>query len=71
MSFPEVGMSCRRTSLSMSHATHEDVAVLGECSSCGRDSSLNRLVLVYVSGAVSLSCVDVAFNILDLGVVDL
>ena len=35
--------------------TLEDVAVLGECCLYGRDSSLNRLVLVFVSGVVSLS----------------
>ena len=35
------------------------------------DSSLNLLVLVFVSGAVSLSQVDVAFNVLDLSVVDI
>ena len=39
----------------------------------GRNSSLNLLVLVFVSGAVSLSHshVDVAFNVLDLSVVDI
>ena len=37
----------------------------------GRDSSLKEiLVLVFVSGTVSLSQVDVAFNVLDLSVVD-
>ena len=35
-----------------------------------RESSLNVLVLVFVSGAVSLSQVGVAFNVLDLNVVD-
>ena len=52
-----------------SNVTLEDVAVLGECCPSGRDSSLNLLVLVFVSGAVSLSHVDVAFNVLDLSVV--
>ena len=50
--------------------TIEDVAVLGECCPSGRDSSLNLLVLVFVSGAVSLSQEDVAFNVLGLCVVD-
>ena len=36
-----------------------------------RYSSLNLLVLVFVSGAVSLSQVDIAFNVLDLSVVDI
>ena len=39
--------------------------MLGECCPSGRDSSLNRLVLVFVSGVVSLSQIDVAFNVLD------
>ena len=51
-----------------SNVTLEIVAVLGECCPSGRDSSLNLLVLVFVSGAVSLSHVDVAFNVLDLSV---
>ena len=51
-----------------SNVTLEDVAVLGECCPSGRDSSLNLLL---VSGAVSLSQVDVAFNALDLSVVDI
>ena len=45
--------------------------MLGECCPSGRDSSLNLLVLIFVSDAVSLSQVDVAFNVLDLGVVDI
>ena len=49
----------------------EDVALLHECCLSGRDSSLNLLVLVFVSGAVSLSQVDVAFSVLDMGVVDI
>ena len=48
--------------------TVDDVAVLGECCPPGRDSTLNLFVLVFVSDAVSLSQVDVAFNVLDLGV---
>ena len=44
------------------NVTFEEVAALGEFCPSGRDSSLNRLVLVFVSGAVSLSKVDVAFN---------
>ena len=35
-----------------SNVTLENVAVLGECCPAGRDSSLNRFVLVYISGAV-------------------
>ena len=49
----------------------EDVAVLGECCPSGRDSSLNILVLNVISGVVYLSQVDVAFNVLDLSVVDI
>ena len=45
--------------------------MLGESCPSGRDSSLNLLVLVFVSGAVTLSQVDVAFNALDLSVVDI
>ena len=45
--------------------------VLGECCPFGHDPSLNLLVLVFVSGAVSLSQVDVAFNVLGLSVVDI
>ena len=48
----------------------DDVAVLGECCPSGRDSSLNLLFLVFVTGVASLSQVDVAFNVLDLNVVD-
>ena len=47
------------------------IAVLGECYPPGRDSSLNLLVWVFVSGVVSLSQGDVAFNALDLTVVDI
>ena len=53
------------------NVTHEGVTVLGDCYPSGRDSSLNNLVLGFVSGAVSLSQVDVAFNILDLSVVEI
>ena len=49
-----------------SSVTLEDAAVLGECCPTSRDSSLNLLVLVFVSGTVSLSQVDVAFNVLDV-----
>ena len=51
--------------------TLEDFAVHGECCPPGRDSSLNIFVFVFVSGAISLSQVDVAFNVLDLSVVDI
>ena len=54
-----------------SNFTFEDVSVLGECCPPGCDSSLNRFVLGFVSGAVSLSRVDVAFNVFDLSVVDI
>ena len=37
----------------------------------GRDSSLNLLVLIFGSGAVSQSQVYVAFNVLDLSIVDM
>ena len=49
----------------------EEVAVQDKCCPPGRDSILNFLILVFVSGAVSLSQVDVALNVLDLGVVDI
>ena len=49
-----------------SSVTLEDVTVHGECCPSGRDSALNLLVLVVVSGAVSLSHVFVAFNVHDL-----
>ena len=45
--------------------------MLGECCPPGRDSTLNLFVLCFVSDAVSLSQVDVAFNVLDLGVLDI
>ena len=45
--------------------------LLGECCPSGRDFSLNLLILVFVSGSVSLSEGDVAFNVLDLSVVDI
>ena len=54
-----------------SNVTLEYVAMLGECCPSGRDSSLNLLVLVFDSGAVSLSQLDVAFNVLHLCVVDI
>ena len=68
MSWPEVYMSCRFVSSSMSqfNVTLEDVAVLGECCPSGRDSSLNLNVLVFVSGDVSLSQIYVALTVLDL-----
>ena len=64
-------MSCNLTLQACPSVTHEDVAVLGESCSSGRDSSLNLSDLVFVSGAVSQSQVDVAFNVLDPGVVDI
>ena len=54
-----------------SNISLEYVAVLCECCPSGRDSSFNLLVLVFVSGSVSLSSqVDVAFNVLDMCVVN-
>ena len=52
-----------------SNLTLENVAMPG-CPS-GRDSSLNLLVLVFISGAISLSQRDIAFNVRDLSVVDI
>ncbi|KAK2170756.1 hypothetical protein NP493_1143g01020 [Ridgeia piscesae] len=57
-------MSCR-------FASSKNVAVLGKCCPSGRDSSLNLITLIFVSGAISLSQVDVAFNVLDLSVGDI
>ena len=56
-----------------SNVTLEDVSVLGECCPSSPDSYLNLLVLVFISGAVSLSQVDldVDFNTLDLSIVDI
>ena len=53
------------------NVTLEDVAMLGECCPSGRDSSLNLLVLVFVSGAVSVARIDLALTVLDLSVVDI
>ena len=46
-----------------SSITFDDIAVLDECWPSGRDSSLNIIILVFVSGAVYLSQVDVAFKV--------
>ena len=54
-----------------SNVTLEDVALLSECCPSGYDSSLNLIVLVFVSDAVSPSHIDKALNVLDLGVVDI
>ena len=54
-----------------SKVTLDDVEVLGECCPSCYDFYLNIIVLVIVSGAVSLSQVDVAFNVLDLSVIDI
>ena len=54
-----------------SNVTLEDVAVLVECCPSGRDSSLNLLVVAVVSGALSLSQVDVSFNVCYLSGVDI
>ena len=53
------------------NVTTEDVAMLSECCPSGHDSSLNLIVLVFVPGAVSMSQIDVAFNVLDLDVADI
>ena len=50
-----------------SNVTIEDVVVHGECCPSGRNSSLN----LFVSGAIYVSQVDVAFNVLDLSVVSI
>ena len=63
ISLLEVCMSCDLSLQACSNVTLEDVAVLGECCPSGHDSSLNLLVLVFISGAISLSQVDVAFNV--------
>ena len=54
-----------------SNVSLEDVAVLGDCCPPGRDSFVNLVVLVFVYGAISLTQVDVAFNVLDMSVVDI
>ena len=54
-----------------SNVTLEDDARLGECCPSSRDSSFFLLVLAFVSDAVFLSQVDVAFNVLNLSVVDI
>ena len=65
-------MSCRFVSSTMfQYVTLDDVAVLGECCPSSRNSFLKLHVLVFVSGAVSLSQVGVAFNVLDLSVFDM
>ena len=59
------------------NVTHEDVSVLVECYPSGHGSSLNLLILVFVSGAVShvdvpstfairvfLTYIDVSFSII-------
>ena len=61
----------RLVSSSMFRYHPKNVAVLGECCPPGRDSSLNLLVLAFASGAVSLSKADIAFNVVDLSVVDI
>ena len=71
MSLLEVRMNCRLVLQACSNVTLEDGAVLGECCPSARDSSLNLFVLVFVSGAVSLSQVYVAFNLLNQSVVDI
>ena len=46
-------------------------AVRGESRISGRYTSLNFLILVFISSAISVSQVDVALNVLDLCVVDM
>ena len=69
MSLLEGCMSVDLPLQARSNITLENGVVLGECCPSGRDSSLN--LLVFASGAVSLSQVDVVFNVLDLSVVDI
>ena len=54
-----------------SNVNLEYVALLGKYCLFGRDSSLNLLVLVFVSVFESLSQVDVAFNVLDPSVIEI
>ena len=65
MSLLEVCMSCRLVSSSIFNIILEDVAVLGEYCTSGGGSSLNLLVLVFVSGTVYIHvlCIDVAVNV--------
>ena len=71
MSLLEVCMSCRFVSSSMFQCYPCICRGAGECCPSGRNSSLNLIVLDSVSGAVSLSHVYVALNVLDLSVVDI
>ena len=71
MSLLELRISVDLSLQTCSNFTLENVGVLGESCPFRRDSSLNLLVLFFVSGAVSLSQVEVAFNVLDLSVVDM
>ena len=72
MSLLEVRMSCTLVHLqSCPNVIHEDAAVLVECCPFGRDSSLNLLALVFVSGAMSLFQVYMAFNVPHLNVGDI
>ena len=57
ISLPDAGVHCRLVSSSRFQCNLQDVAVFGECCPFGRNSSLNRLVLVLVFGSVSLSFV--------------
>ena len=80
MSLLEVCTSCSLISSNMSQyyprrdsslqigfsVSLEYVMVLGECCPSTGDSSLNLIVLVFVSRAVSLSQVGIAFNVLSL-----
>ena len=65
MSLLEVRMTCRL--IYSDNVTLEYVAVLGECC----HPTVILLCLVFVSGGVSLSQVDVTSNILYLSVVDI
>ena len=72
MPLMELRVSCIDLSLQAgSNVTLEDVAILAKCSPTGRDFIFESACLVCVSGAVSLSQTDVAFNIIYLRVVDL
>ena len=66
-----VGTMSYKRVLSSMFLCYADVTVLGVCCPSGCDSSLNLLVLVFISGAVSLFHVDVSLNFPDLCFVDI
>ena len=64
-------LEIRVVDMSLQACSNVTLADVGECTPPGHDSSLNFLDLVFVYSVVSLSHVDVAFNVLDLNVVDI